>query len=333
MICNTIPPEIVLKIVSYLHTPVTFRHYERISFMSLDFLNFNVVQRAVLYDEDEEIWARILDREQVILNVNKYDPTTFNVTAAKNLRLVSSSFANTFGPLYIYHNIGGSFMVKVLSNTAILNSRLAREYLKPIAGMVVIDNLKSELCYHCDLCISRIKFIREDVIELLKQYPPQNIFNNSLCSSIITPYIETKEKQLIYYCEKNKQFFNNLMSYNEELFGRATRKQSHDEYFSVLSQIYNLDEPFTINVIRNTTLTNKVKLINRTLIDEKYVANNSAAAKDPTLAKKVKSIKLKTLRRITNLKKKTTKKTYKKQRHTYNYKHARKYNNFKQKCR
>ena len=107
------PPEIVLKIVEHLHVPVTFRHYERRSFLHAWAFRLGLAGPGF---QEEKI--------QVILEVKKYDPESQNVTTAKNLRLVCSDFAYAYDPSYIHTHVGGTFMRRQYSNLLKFNNSL-----------------------------------------------------------------------------------------------------------------------------------------------------------------------------------------------------------------
>lgn len=127
------PVEIVLKIVKHLHTPITYRHYERRRKIFRTILRFWRIAMFSNYPE------------HVILEVKKYDPEIRNVTTAKNLRLVCKDFAYAYGLYYIHHNIEGSFMRKQYSSVIRFN------------GSVWNDNIKME--HALNLLIKNIFFL------------------------------------------------------------------------------------------------------------------------------------------------------------------------------
>jgi hypothetical protein len=237
---SSIPAEIVLQIVAHLHTPVTYRHYERairrrdffdifIPYRFDDVFRFNNVgQRVVraVHLAEARQWRPIDDEVEpdnpnpvepppirepdyvvsqyhIILEQRKYDPGSFNVTTAKNLRLVCSSFANTYSTAYIHEHIGGSFMVKALSDVMRFNVRLSREYLRPYAACVTLDriglfipiqvpslhgNLMNVSVFHRRNLRTIHARVPDDVKAWLRKVP-ERIFNNALCSTKMLPFI------------------------------------------------------------------------------------------------------------------------------------------------
>jgi len=174
-----LPVEIVLEIIKYLHTPVTYRYYVRVKFIDL--------------------WAFIFQLngyekkgEDIILPVKKYDYETRNVTTAKNLRLVCKDFAYAYGPYYIYHNIGGTFMNKQLSTLAKININLSREYVKYEAAIVNISRLcnRDISCYPCKV------FLKPYTLKKLNENPLM-FYDNSYVKMIVSEVIESAKRDIV----------------------------------------------------------------------------------------------------------------------------------------
>ena len=209
-----IPVEIVLKIVSHLHTPITYRHYERYQWLG---------------------WWRVKTAD-VILEVRKYDESTRNVTAAKNFRLVCSDFAYAYGPAYIYTHIGGTIMYKPYSIILSINNKLSKRDMMTEYAYEYLQGLKNRtkrMAVHIPCSCgfhgySRdVEFPSEIVDNILKKNVLL-IYNNTYVGNLIKQHNKQKEDQIKEEKEQMRTSINRLLdslAFNIKKYDKEDKKE------------------------------------------------------------------------------------------------------------
>jgi len=167
---QAIPPEIVLKIVSYLKSKTTFEYDIIFTQSQWSGLSYCKISLVVTHDDSD-------------------------VVAAKSLRVAGSDFAYAYTPEYIHVNVGGDFMRGSRITLIRYNTRIGWNYLRLAHAHVVYERLCKRREY-MGLCTTISVF--ELMIDWFKRDPLQ-ILNSSLTEIEMRKYHTCMRDYLIVY--------------------------------------------------------------------------------------------------------------------------------------